>query len=178
MKVIRRNKKTGENKKINYPHEDINKPIVGLDSNILFYMTIIDEKPTYTEDEKLIYSESLTSDFHPEYSHLLINRGSWQIVSKTYPSIDQSKKKLYSELKVLIGEFSSYVSICKNIYDPLGITPEAIPEDLKNLILQVATLRGRAHNEIEALSTEKEAHEFSLKGEEISGFLNQLKSFL
>ena len=66
----------------------------------------------------------------------------------------------------------------KNVYDPLRTNPENIPIDLQNLILQAQILRQRAIDEINALSTQEEAIQYIIKGEEVENYINMLKSFL
>jgi hypothetical protein len=64
------------------------------------------------------------------------------------------------------------------VYDPLRTNPENIPEGFKLLVGQLLPLRERANMEINALTTPEEALNYVVRGPEIEGYIEQLKSFL
>ena len=62
MRVIRYNTLTKDRTEMEYPRNDISEPIIGLDSNIKIYLTIIEEQPPYnlvTEYLKIEESQAL-----------------------------------------------------------------------------------------------------------------------
>lgn len=81
-------------------------------------------------------------------------------------------------VKQVICEMSGLISSIKNIYDPFRTNPENIPEEFKNLLLQLMLLRDRADTEISGLATIDEALNYVVRGPEIERYITQLKSFL
>ncbi len=102
----------------------------------------------------------------------------------TYPVI--SKKFDLEELKSnhrqcvldVIREVSQIASDIKNIYDPLRISPDSIPANFKNLVAQVLPLRQRAMQEIDQLKTVEEALEYVVRGPQVVGYIETMKTFL
>ena len=100
------------------------------------------------------------------------------IEDKILPSLEELRDNKRNELTNTIQEISFIVSACKNVYDPLREDITNIPIDLRTLITQVQLLRQRGISEIKALSTQKEAIQYVIRGKEVEGSINQLKSFL
>ena len=92
--------------------------------------------------------------------------------------LNEIKQRHYNDLFETLKEISSLATHCKNVYDPLGLNPENLPEALRNLILMIAGLRHRAHYEIESLDNIDDALDYVIRGPEIEGLINYLKSFL
>lgn len=93
-------------------------------------------------------------------------------------NLEDLKAKHYSDLFETLKEVSTLATHCKNVYDPLGLNPDNLPIELRNLILMIAGLRQRAHDEIESLDNIDDALDYVIKGPEIIGLINYLKSFL
>lgn len=100
------------------------------------------------------------------------------IVEKSYPPVEESKKRHYRDLEEVTNEVSVLFSTIKNIYDPLRDNSNNIPAGVKELVPMLQPLRNRAKQEIEALTDPKEAYEYKIKGSEIIGYINLLKKFL
>ena len=121
------------------------------------------------------------------YSQDLQERGDiiWDEVNNWYTyqindkviDVEAEKQKHYAVLSAVIDEISGIVSAVKNVYDPLRDTPENIPEDFKTLVRQVQPLRAVAISEIEALSTPEEAVTYVVRGPQVQGYIELLKSF-
>lgn len=170
---------TEEETKINYPNKDIKEPVKGLDPTLKIYIAVDDDKPVYDDaSEQLVYSTELTDESHPDYPHLLLKRGHWTIIPRVFPTIEESKAKHYQDLKDVTQEISSIVSSVKNIYDPLRKNLDNFPIEFENLVNMILPLRQQAISEIEALITEQEAYEYAIRGQQVEGFIEQLKSFL
>jgi hypothetical protein len=84
----------------------------------------------------------------------------------------------YRVVEDTIREISGIISVVKNIYDPLRDAPENIPADFKTLVRQVQSLRQRAYDEIEALTTPEEVLNYVVRGPEVDGYINQLESYI
>lgn len=129
-------------------------------------------------DEIIPEYDSLTKTLGDKYYDQINDIVTYYIIDKSYPSIEDSKKNHYEELDLVTSEISGLFTILKNIYDPLGVTPENMPENLKVLVSMLTPLRTRAKTEIESLITPKEAYEYVIRGPEIENYIQTLKSFM
>ncbi len=93
-------------------------------------------------------------------------------------NIDDIKEQLKSDLKLVMQEISGLVSEIKNIYDPLSITPENLPDEFKQKTQRIAPLHNSILSNIEALDDIDIALEFIVCNEEVEGFLENLRAFL
>ena len=150
-----------------------NKTYVGdfdkLDSNIhekagFFKLVEPDYNPRIEKKGSLIWDET--------------NRVfTYQVERKNF-DLETLKESHRREVLAVIREVSQITSDVKNIYDPLRETPGNIPQDFKKLVKKVQPLRQRARNEIDSLSTVQEALDYIVRGPEVKGYIEQLKSFL
>ena len=178
MKVFKLDKTTNKKTFEEYPRHDMGE-IVGLNPNIVYFLTIDDPKPTYDPDtERLEYSEELTNEPHPDYPAIKLARGRWTVVELELPSLEEIKNNLKKELKEVSLEASSLVTAVKNIYyDPTTDTYNT-PQSFKDLIVQLQSVRQRVLNDIEAFTDSKLAIKFKIRTEEAEQLLQQLKEYL
>lgn len=88
MRVIR--EYNGEIKEVDYPHVDISKPVVGLDKAIKYYFIEQADKPAFDADKSYLKpTQTLSTDVHPKYKHLLICYRGYEIIDYTQAAIIQ-----------------------------------------------------------------------------------------
>lgn len=92
--------------------------------------------------------------------------------------LNEVKQRHYDDVTNTVKEISSIVSAVKNVYDPLRDTPQNIPPDFVTLVRQVQALRQRAYDEIAGLTTPEAAVSYVVRGPEVEGYINLLKSFI
>lgn len=100
MRVIR--KINDEIKEVEYPHIDISEPVKGLGDGILYYFINQAERPSYNADKSYLKpTEELTTNKHPEYSHLLLCERGWEVV-------DYPQQVIVEKLNSSLGEHLDY----------------------------------------------------------------------
>lgn len=123
----------------------------------------------------------------PEYNPQLQTRGEiyWDEVQQvfTYPvsdkvlDLEELKAQKQAEVTAVVEEISQIISTAKNLYDPWRDTPEAIPQDFKDLVAQRTLLLARANAEIDALTTVADAVNYIIRGPEVEAYIDMLKQF-
>ncbi len=93
-------------------------------------------------------------------------------------NLDDIKERLRGELKLITQEVSDVIIRVKNIYDPLGINPENLPNEFKQKAQQIAPLRSTILRNIEDLSDIDEALDFIVRNDEVNTLIEDLQSFL
>ncbi len=93
-------------------------------------------------------------------------------------NLEDLKEQLKDELKSITQEISGLVLKVKNIYDPLGISPENLPDDFKQKAQELAPLRSSILSDIEALDDIDAALDFVVHNDEVSTLIEELQSFL
>ena len=102
----------------------------------------------------------------------------YPVIQRDFGSLEDIKNRLYRDLKELILEISQIVSAVKNIYDPMRIDNNAIPEDFKTLVSQITGVRNRVINDIEGFTTVEDTIGYKIRTQEASDFIDVLKSYL
>lgn len=123
-------------------------------------------------------SEQVIGDIYYDNSLKLVTH--YIVDKKSTYTIEELKLLHYQDLDSTKSEINDIIKDLNNKYNPLGTSPERIPTALKDFLIanHPEDLDTRAKTEIEALTTQEESKVYIIKGTEINGYINYLKSFL
>lgn len=121
--------------------------------------------------------DSVTHHLGERYYDIDLGKVTYSLIEIEH-DLEELKAKHKKDMLIAIREISQLASDIKNVYDPLRINPDNIPEDFKALAQQIILLHQQGYAEIEALSTPVEALNYVVAGPIVKSFIEQLKSFL
>ena len=101
-------------------------------------------------------------------------------IDSVHYDLQTLKENHYRDLDNTFNEASQIIIQLNNRYNPMGVSPERIPAELVGLLqyMNPKDLLTRGTAEIDSLSTIEEALNYKVRGPEIEGYINTLKSFL